>query len=693
VTEEKASRALQSPCVQWSAGQPLSARFDDVYYSREDGLQEAQHVFIAGNDLPERWRTLAPGQRFTICETGFGTGLNFLCAAALWLECAPPGAVLHFVSAEKYPLGKDEIATALSAWPRLNAMREDYLAAYPPRTRGVHRRWLWGNRVCLTLVFDDAIDGFESLLASAHPRFLELANPAADAWFLDGFAPAKNPDLWSENLFTLIARFSTEKTTLATFTVARQVRDGLAGVGFRLAKRPGFGRKRDMLSGTFERLATTSAFSEDWVAPVVLRNSRNEPSWHLNLGKFATRREAVVIGAGIAGCSAAAALRKRGWTITLIDRHGEPGQEASGNPQGILYPKLSSEDSPLAAFGLHALSHAMASYGPYWRQTGTGQRSGVLVLPETETDISRFARLGNYFGGAPELVTAVDNAALRELAGVPLAAKQALFFPALGWIDPAAVCRWLGAGIECIAGNAAQLARDEKTGLWSVLDDAGSLLAETPLIILAAGFASATFEQCAHLPLRAIRGQISTLPANAMSQHLRTVICGSGYMAPPRNGVHTLGATYDIDDQDLTLRADDHRRNVAALLRTDPLLEALLPGNMSSQLGGRAAIRCATPDYLPLVGPAPDESAFKQRFAAYRRNARADVPLPGAWHRGLWVSCGYGSRGFTYAPLAAELLAAQICGEMTPLPRDLAMALNPARFIIRTLKRNGDSQT
>jgi len=686
MTDKKSTHRVGSPALEWCDGQPVSGRFGDVYYSREDGLQETHHVFIAGNDLPERWRGLTSTDSFTICETGFGTGLNFLCAANLWLKMAPPGAILHFVSVEKYPLGQDEIARALSAWPTLSGLMEEYLSAYPPRTRGVHRRWLWNDRVCLTLLFDDAINGFESLLASAHPDFRNLDNAAVDAWFLDGFAPAKNPELWSEKLFALMARFSAESTTIATFTVARQVRDGLAAAGFTLEKRPGFGRKRDMLSGRFQAGGNCAPSPDRWVAPAVLRNSKNEPSWPLNLQERGQSREALVIGAGIAGCSVAAALKKRGWSVRLLDRHGSPGEEASGNPQGILYPKLSTENSPLAFYGLHALSYAIAYYAPYWRETGTGQRSGVLVLPENLMDAVRFSQIISQFDGAPELVTAVDNAALSALAGVPLSAEQGLFFPGVGWINPQAMCRWLSKGIECITGEAAQLVKDEAADCWAVLDARGSILAQAPLIVVAAGLASATFAQCAHLPLRAIRGQISNLPENTISRRLRTVVCGAGYIAPAQDGLHTLGATYDIDDQDVALRVADHQRNIEVLARMDPWFRALIPDDIAS-LTGRAAIRCATPDYLPLVGPAPDYDAFNERFAAYRRNARADIPLPGVWQRGLWLSCGYGSRGFTYAPLAAELLAAQICGEIPPAPRSLAMALNPGRFIIRALKR------
>jgi len=167
------------------------------------------------------------------------------------------------------------------------------------------------------------------------------------------------------------------------------------------------------------------------------------------------------------------------------------------------------------------------------------------------------------------------------------------------------------------------------------------------------------------------------------------VICGAGYLAPAHAGQHTLGATYDLDDTDTGVRLEDHRRNLATLGATDTALGDLFNTDHAIQsMNGRAALRCTTPDYLPIAGPAPDLANFVQCYADLRRNARADIPQPGPCWPGLWLNCGHGSRGFTYAPLAAELIASQICGEPLPLARQLVMALHPARFIIRDLKRS-----
>lgn len=687
MTEGNPRTDLEMADIRWSEGRPVSNRFDDIYYSSDDGLRESHHVFVAGNHLEERWHQLTPGQVFRIVETGFGSGLNFLCAASLWLAVAPPGARLEFVSLEKYPLSAQTMARALDHWPELGTIAAELLSQYPPLVAGVHRLWLYTDRICLTLVFDDAARGLSELLASDHPAYRQLGNPVADAWFLDGFAPAKNPELWSPELFRLMACFSGPQTTLATFTVARVVREGLIEAGFSLDKKLGFGRKRDMLAGRFGA-GSPPLPPQDYVSPPVLRNGTSAPSWQLRLNPDCNSGTVVIIGAGIAGCATAAALRRRGRRAILVDRHGLVGQEASGNPQGILYPRLSSEDSPLALFTRHALCHALNLYPPYWASGGDGQQCGVLAVPEAPGDGEKFARLGERFRDADNLVQAVTGATIRALAGVELAAESGLFFPRLGWVSPPAVCRWLVADTPLLAAEIAALHREGDQ--WLLIDGNGQLVIRAPTVVIAASHGAANFPQTNTLPLRQIRGQITAVPATSASAALRTVICGAGYLAPSCGGLHTLGASYGVDDSDTGLREADHLSNLATLGATDASLPELVAsaGLKPGALAGRAAVRCTTPDYLPLVGPVADQEAMAARFADLTRNARADIPLAGSYVPGMWLNCGLGSRGLTYGPMAAELLASQLCGDFPPLPRPLVLALHPARYIIRRLKRN-----
>lgn len=223
--------------LEWRDGLPYSTAFDDVYFSSDDGLLETEYVFIQGNALVSRWQSLADNN-FTILETGFGTGLNFLCACKYWLEHAPANAVLHFTSVEKYPLSHADMHKALQHWPALKPIADELLAQYTSLLN-TGTAALFNNRIRLQVLFGDATECLSKL------------DTKADAWFLDGFAPSKNPEMWQPALFEQMARLSHLETTFATFTSAGIVRRGLAAAGFKVNKQPGFGKKREMISGYF----------------------------------------------------------------------------------------------------------------------------------------------------------------------------------------------------------------------------------------------------------------------------------------------------------------------------------------------------------------------------------------------------------------------------------------------------------
>lgn len=235
--------ANQQAVIEWRDGQPYASAFQDVYFSTDNGLLETDYVFLQGNELLNRWQSLN-ANTFTIAETGFGTGLNFLCAAKLWLETAPKEARLHFISVEKHPLSLVEITTALRLWPTLNALSEPFLAQYERLLNGATSIVLFDNRIQLSLLIADATEAYQS-------NYVEHTNLIVDAWFLDGFAPAKNPDMWQATLFKNMALLSNTSTTFATFTSAGAVRRALMNAGFVVIKQSGFGKKREMLQGHF----------------------------------------------------------------------------------------------------------------------------------------------------------------------------------------------------------------------------------------------------------------------------------------------------------------------------------------------------------------------------------------------------------------------------------------------------------
>ncbi len=225
--------------LDWRDGQPYSRIFGDIYFSRSSGIEEARHVFLRNNCLAKRWQALAPKGLFTVAETGFGTGLNFLCAWQLWRETAPETARLQFVSTEKYPLSCADLGRALAMWPELSALTRLLLTQYALPSSGMQQLLFNDGRVTLTLLLGDACETLSQLHAEI------------DAWFLDGFAPAKNPDMWQPELFDTMSRLSAHGATFATYTCAGMVRRGLISAGFEVEKVPGFGTKREMLRGSY----------------------------------------------------------------------------------------------------------------------------------------------------------------------------------------------------------------------------------------------------------------------------------------------------------------------------------------------------------------------------------------------------------------------------------------------------------
>lgn len=638
-------------------GTPFSEAYGDVYHSADGGLAQAQHVFLAGNNLPARWQGR---ESFVIVETGFGLGLNFMASWAAWRADPDRSLRLHFVSCELHPFEGDDLARLHATWPELAELADALRAAWPPLVPGVHRLHFDDDRVCLTLYFGDAREGLAQLEARA------------DAFLLDGFSPARNTEMWSARIFHLLARRAAPEATLATWSVAGDVREGLRRAGFTVEKAPGFGAKRQMLIGRFTRPGSTRQSNTPTAPGSPLRASVIHRT-----GAAAHAHHALVIGAGLAGSACAERLAARGWKVEIIDAANGPGQGASGNHAGVLRPLPSLDDNRMSR-----LTRAGTLYG--WRHIerlrarGLAVRAeacGVLHLARDPTQQDKMRAVVERLGLPERLLRFVSAGEAGERCGWPVP-LGGWWFGESGWVQAPSLCAAnLAAHPERIRTRfGCDIARIERSDAgWAVFDEEGGRITRAPVVVLAAGTRLVDFPQAAALPVVSARGQVSLLDAPADSAP-RVVVCRMGYVSPAIDGWRCAGASFDVDDHDTDLREGDHLENLAKL-------EAMLPGYTAaidaSQLGGRVGFRPASPDRLPMIGalPQPEPVATATSLAAIARQP------------GLYAVSGFGARGLVWSALAGELLAAQIAGDPLPIERDLCDALDPARYLLRPAPR------
>lgn len=600
-------------------------RFDDIYASAEGALAQARHVFLNGNLLPERWRKAG---RFTIVETGFGAGLNFLSAWRAFREEAASGARLHYVSVDKHPFAAAALGGVHERFPELQAMASALRERYPPLLPGMHRLHFDDARVSLTLLFGDVVDMLRQLRARA------------DAYFLDGFAPARNPEMWSAAVFAELARMANPGATFATYTVAASVVRGLADAGFSVEKHPGFARKRDMLCGRFTRAAPADAAREE--------------------------KRAIIVGAGLAGTSCAQRLAERGWNVQLLERHPAVAAEASGNPAGLVRPVFSLDWNTHSRFTTAAFLYACRHQAAL-DAAGTAMvrgRGGVLQLARDASHFDKQRRIIDRFGMQADLVKVLPPSEAAQVAGTPVAGP-ACWFPAAMWADPASMCRAnldaAGGLVQCLFGSDVGALR-RTAGGWDVLDGAGGLLASAPVVVLANAGMATRFAQAAWLPLRPVRGQVSLLRERP-GRELKVAVCREGYVTPALNGAHCIGATFNEDTPEPQERREDHAAN---LRRLDAMLPGFGEGVTADALDGRVAFRTMSFDRLPVLGALPD----------------AQSPPVGD-DSGLHACLALGSRGMTWAALAAEIVASRIEGDPMPVEAGLLDVLDPLRFMQR----------
>jgi len=676
---------MQYTNLIWRDGQPYSELFDDIYYSPalsvEDvegangsvsGSGEFEHVFFKHNGLPERWQNKP---RFIIGELGFGSGLNCLLTMCHWMQGDRGGNErLHYIAIEGYPLSPESIARLFGNDDTLRPYVDELLRHYPPPIKGTHLRHLFDGKVCIHFHFMDVCEA------------LGNTSMKVDAWYLDGFAPAKNPAMWSEEVFQHLARNSREGSRCSTYTAAGVVKRGLQQAGFEVEKVKGHGNKREMITARYhghDDRGETSAYRYS-DRPWFIQPGQTKAAGETRLASRHKTRRATIIGAGVAGLSVAYSLVRRGWTVEVIDRQGEVAKESSANPCAIVYPRLSVNndtdfDFYLAAFyySVYRLNQLQAQYilhggETFWYESGMLQMidsrriEQIIKKYQFDSDYLSIADLDRY----KQLHCPDDNSVFVE-------------HKSAGVVLPVALCKTLqqacGDRLNIIRAEVAQVKRDGRC--WTCRSVDGQVF-ETETLVIASGVCVDDLGLELELPVESIRGQVAALNEVDVSADMSKAVNAGKYFTPLINGVHYIGATYNRGVSDTAIDDEDS----VELLK---ILNGFYPDVFDNEdvVSSWAGFRLMTKDRVPVVGAVPDRSFFKHEYEDIRHGNNQKGYAAARYMDGLYVSLAHGSRGFTSSLLSAEIIASQIEAEPLPVSDEVMAYLSPSRFIVNNLKR------
>lgn len=646
---------------------------DDFHFDSESNYLESNFVFIQKNQLKLRFKEAK--KVFTVAETNFGTGLNFLLTLQAYQKAQQASSIqlapLHFISVDKYPLSKKQLVQSLSVFPQLQELAFALTNSYPdaPSEQEFEISFL-NDQVRLTVLVDNAEKALSSLKCSK--------NGLVDAWYLTRSASQKNTELWNNDLFYQIGRLSKEQTTLTTLTIDDLINDYLCAIGFRLEK---------VLA---QNKNSTFIFAVMQSNPLTHKGYQLRPTIIKPL-------HVTIIGGGIASACAAYALTKQGVKVTLYCKDSTLAQGASSNAIGALYPLLHQQSDNISAFYQQAFWRAKALYTEVEEKgySFAHQWCGLLEVSYKEALIKRqklFESLNNW---PKDLIHGVNAKQATEFANIELP-YGGLFMPNAGWISPPELVKSIFKAAK--ATNLLEIFTDthitkiqqitntsavQSNKSWRLYTNQGELHAR--VLVICAGADSIEIEQLQPLPITATRGQITSMASNKKINKLATVICHKGYLTPENNGIHCIGATFQKNDTNLkTDKADDHY-NLTMLDKCLPELSSTIDWQEQDITSSKARLRCMSQDHLPLVGAVPKIKEHIQTYPHLAKDKNWKYSQAAPCIDNLYVLLGLGARGLCSAPLAADVLTAELCNTPYPMDNEMLFNLNPNRFIIRDI--------
>jgi tRNA 5-methylaminomethyl-2-thiouridine biosynthesis bifunctional protein len=650
--------------LDWSdQSEPYSTQFNDVYFNNQDGLNESHYVFFEGNFLQQRWIE-STCQHFCIIETGFGSGLNFINTLDYFLRFKhehPQSSLqrLHFISFELFPLSLLDLQKTLNKFPQFNNIIAELTSQYPLPLTGCHRLSFNNGQVLLDLWFGDI-----------NEQIAHLSANIADAWYLDGFNPSNNPQMWHIGLYNKMCQLSKKTATLATFTAAGFVRRGLIEAGFNITKRKGYGIKREMLIGTINDTSTQS--------PASCNNAQTNPT-----------DDIAIIGGGIAALCTALALAKRNNTVSIYCKDDQLGSGASGNLQGALYPLLNQVHDELSQLFGNAFLYSLNFYRSVNQHSPfSHQFNGLLQLAYDVNSTKKLQKI-NASCLPSELVHWVDKDTANRLAGVNVDVP-ALFYPSGGWLSPRELILALTNQLNQFENVTIHLNQEIQTLVkpthicekWALTTNHHHTNTfHHHAVVIAAGFNTLNFEQCKAIPLSAARGQVSHIDTQPLISSLKRTLCHEGYVTPALYQQHCIGATFKRHENDTAYRPSEQVENINKLKKCINSQAWIDEIQVKDQ--AHIAIRCTTRDHFPYVGELTDYEKLTAKYQALGQSDNHLASLPN-----IYVITGLGSRGICSAPLLAEILASKINNESLPISNKIMEKIKIPRQWLSYIAKN-----